>query len=539
MVKRGSLRRALRWLVVAAGVYFAAVYAAARLDWVAMGEGSVHPAPPPAPSTRVAGAIHVHTRRSHDAIGTEAEVTRAARAAGLDFVFLSDHRDAGSPAAEWERAALWDEGVLLVRGQEIRVEGVGKVLVDRLDTAVVSWTGGAESFLARVQRDSAFTVVAHPRGRPSDAWRPGGAAGMAAWEVFDFADVARRRLAGPSVAYHLVALVGGELTGRAEHNWLRLYRDGFRVPGVAAFDSLWAAGGEERSAAPDRATSTVALRSAAATGDGSTSVERTGSGAFGQGGGSAQRPSPALDEPLAALGHGAAPPTRPTPTAVAGLDMHPRVRLPGGRLFPAYTSSLRTMINHVALAAPPDPDPVVAARALGAAIGRGDVFVSFGGTEGARGFRVGVVASGDGAYARPRPAGSSAAASGEGPRSGGSGSAASGYAAAGVGATPAAGESAAPAPAHVPPGGTTRMAAGLRLEAGFATDPGRVAYRVVRDGREVGWWRGPGLSRVLDGPGAYRVELYRYSARAGRLVWNLRPWIFVNPVLVRPSAGGG
>ena len=403
------------------------------------GRGAPTPPHPPPLSTRVAGAIHVHTRRSHDAIGTEAELARAARAAGLDFVFLADHRDAGAPAAEWERTARWEEGVLLVRGQEIRVEGAGKVLVDRLDTAVVSWTGGVESFLARVERDSAFTVVAHPRGRPSDAWRVPGAPGMAAWEVFDFADVARRRLASPSVAYHLVALVGGELAGRAEHNWLRLYRDGFRSPGVAAFDSLWAGGGQGRAAAPGR-------------------------------------PGPtALD--------------LPGPTAVGGLDMHPKARLPGGRLFPAYASSLRTMINHVALDASPGADPVEAARALGAAIRRGDVFVSFGDTEGARGFRVGVAARGGAA--------------------------------------------------HIPPGGTTRMAAGLRLEAGFATDPGRVAYRVVRDGREVGWWRGPGLSWTVDGPGAYRVELYRYTARVGRLVWNLRPWIFVNPVLVRPSPGGG
>ncbi len=436
MVKRGFFRRGARWLLVAAGVYVAAVYADARVDWVAMEEGSMHPTPPPSPSTRVAGAIHVHTRRSHDAIGSEAELARAAQAAGLDFVFLADHRDAGSPAAEWERTAAWEEGVLLVRGQEIRVEGVGKVLVDRLDTAVVSWAGGMESFLARVERDSAFTVVAHPRGRPGDAWRPSGAPGMAAWEAFDFADVARRRLASPSVVYHLVALVGGELTGRAEHNWLRLYRDGFRSPGVAAFDSLWAGGRQGRAAAPGR-------------------------------------PGPT------ALDH-------PGPTAVGGLDMHPKARLPGGRLFPDYASSLRTMINHVALDAPPGPDPVAAARSLGAAIRRGDVFVSFGDTEGARRFRVGMAA-----------------------------------------------------PAHVPPGGATRMTADLRLEAGFATDPGRVAYRVVRDGREVGWWRGPGLSRAVDGPGAYRVELYRYSARVGRLVWNLRPWIFVNPVVVRPSSRGG
>lgn len=459
MVRRGFSRRAARWFLVAAGAYFAVVYAGARLHWVAMREGSDRAAPPPAPSTRVAGAIHVHTRRSHDAIGTEAELARAARAAGLDFVFLADHRDAGSPAAEWESTARRMEGVLLARGQEIRVEGVGKVLVDRLDTAVVSWTGGAESFLARVERDSAFTVVAHPRGRPSDAWRLRGAPGMAAWEVFDFADVARRRLASPSVVYHLAALVGGELTGRAEHNWLRLYRDGFRAPGVAAFDSLWAGQGQERPAA----------------------LDRTG------------------------------------PTAVGGLDMHPKARLPGGRLFPDYASSLRTMINHVALDAPPGPDPEAAARSLGAAIRRGDVFVSFGDTEEARGFRVAMVAPGG--WADPTPGSATSAG----------------------GAIPAAGESSLPAPlpAHIPPGGATRMATGLRLEAGFATDPGRVAYRVVRDGREVGWWRGPGLSRAVAGPGAYRVELYRYSARVGRLVWNLRPWIFVNPVLVRPSAEAG
>ncbi len=452
MVKRGFPRRAAAWFLAVAGAYFAAVYVSARLDRVELGEGRAPATLPPAPSTRVAGAIHVHTRRSHDAIGTETELARAARAAGLDFVFLADHRPGDRPA-EWERTARREEGVLLVRGQEIRVEGVGKVLVDRLDTAVVSWTGGEESFLARVARDSAFTVVAHPRGRPSDRWRPAGAAGMAAWEVFDFADVARRRLASPSVVYHLVALVGGELAGRSEHNWLRLYRDGFRSPGVAAFDSLWVAGSSGAVAAGDPVGS--------AGGRGSADVEQPGSTTA----------------------------DRPGPTAVGGLDMHPKARLPGGRLFPDYASSLGTIVNHVALDAPPGADPVEAARALGAAIRRGDVFVSFGDAEGARGFRVGVVAPGD-------------------------------------------------PPSAAPAGSATHMAAGLRLEAGFATDPGRVAYRVVRDGREVGWWRGPGLSRAVDGPGTYRVEVFRYSARLGGVVWNLRPWIFVNPVLVRASAGG-
>lgn len=515
MVRRRLLRRVTRWCLVAAGIYFATVYAAARLDWVAMGEGSGHPAPSPATPARVAGAIHVHAGRSHDAIGTEAELARAARAAGLDFVFLADHRDVGSHPAEWERTALWEKDVLLVRGQEIRVEGVGKVLVDRLDTAVVSWTGGMESFLARVERDAAFTVVAHPRGRPGDAWRPPGAPGMDAWEVFDFADVARRRLASPTAPYHLLALAGGVLTGRAGHNWLRLYRDGFRDPGVAAFDSLWAGGGRERPAAPGGAESPGAARLATPEMERAPAgvvegVARYGSAPGVEVGLDPAAPAGGLD-PTALDRPGPTALDRPGPTAVGGLDMHPKGRLPGGRLFPDYASALRTMINHVALDAPPGPDPVAAARALGAAIRRGDVFVSFGDTEGARGFRMVVTRPGSAAATTPGVAGSRADA------------------------TPAAGES-EPLPAHVPPGGTVRMTEGLRLEAGFATDPGRVAYRVVRDGREVGWWRGPNLSWAVAGPGVHRIELHKYSARVGALVWNLRPWIFVNPVLVRPPS---
>ena len=533
MVRGGSLRRAAAWfLVVAAGAYFATMYASARLDWVAMEAGRAPTALPPAPAARVAGAIHVHTRRSHDAIGTEAELARAARAAGLDFVFLADHRDAGSRPEEWERAARREEGVLLVRGQEIRVEGVGKVLVDRLDTAVVSWTGGAERFFARLERDSAFAVVAHPRGRPSDMWRPPGAPGMAAWEVFDFADVARRRLASPSVVYHLVALVGGELSGRAEHNWLRLYRDGFRDPGVAAFDSLWAGAGAAQVLA-------AGARTGVAGGKDAGVVAVTGEGAATATGAA----SPGAGMPGATRGSSGSA-ARPGPTAVGGLDMHPKVRLPGGRLFPAYESSLRTIVNHVALDAPLESDPAGAARALGAAIRRGRVFVSFGDTEAARGFRVGVVVPGGGAEARPGASRSPVAASRSAgsvavPRPAGS-SAVPGSAGSPVAASTPAGSSAAsrPAGSHVPPGGVARMAAGLRLEAGFATDPGRVAYRVVRDGRGVGWWWGGGLVWPVDVPGAYRVEAYRYSARLGRLVWNLRPWIFTNPVRVRPASGG-
>ncbi|WP_211194282.1 PHP domain-containing protein [Pyxidicoccus fallax] len=62
--------------------------------------------------TWLRGAYHVHTTRS-DGEGTVAEVARAAKEAGLDFVVLTDHNDFKPPAP------VWVEGVLLVPGVEI------------------------------------------------------------------------------------------------------------------------------------------------------------------------------------------------------------------------------------------------------------------------------------------------------------------------------------------------------------------------------------------------------------------------------------
>lgn len=75
-----------------------------------------YPVVPPVPKegtpTWVRGAYHVHTTRS-DGRGTEREVARAAKAAGLDFVVLTDHNAFSPPAPAWV------EGVLLIPGVEI------------------------------------------------------------------------------------------------------------------------------------------------------------------------------------------------------------------------------------------------------------------------------------------------------------------------------------------------------------------------------------------------------------------------------------
>ena len=62
-----------------------------------------------------------------------------------------------------------------------------------------------------------------------------------------------------------------------------------------------------------------------------------------------------------------------------------------------------------------------------------------------------------------------------------------------------------------------------------------MAYRVMKNGEEVGWWRGPELEWEVPGPGIYRVEVYRYSLRLGDTLFRLRPWIFSNPLEVRSA----
>jgi hypothetical protein len=89
-------------------------------------------------------------------------------------------------------------------------------------------------------RESATGVVAHSRSpRTRDSWRPRETPGIAGWEVFDLADVGRARLKDPWVVYHLLSLAATAPLGRTHESLLRLHREGFGQPAVAAFDSLY------------------------------------------------------------------------------------------------------------------------------------------------------------------------------------------------------------------------------------------------------------------------------------------------------------
>ncbi|NIR44682.1 MAG: hypothetical protein GWN99_10290 [Gemmatimonadetes bacterium] len=410
-------RKIGRWLLLAAVAYFAVGYVSPRLHWVATERGAVELAralPIQPAGVRVSGVIHVHTHRSHDAVGDEGDVASAARRADIDFVVLSDHRAAEAPIGQWQTRAHFVDSVLIVRGQEISLgSAVGRVLAFPLDTAVSGWQAGVESFAAFLRERSGTAIVAHSRSpRSRDSWRPDSTPGIVGWEVFDLADIGRARLSDFWVVYHLAALAASAPFGRLHWSVTRLYRDGFDQPHVAAFDSLY------------RRAHLVAL---------------------------------------------------------GGLDAHPKKRFRGA-LLPGYEAFFKSVVNHVELATPFPSDAMAATTTLANGLRSGRVFISFGDTRLARNFVLFAVAS-DGA--------------------------------------------------RYPIGRHVEWADEVYLRGGFWGGPNsRLLYRVVRDGESVAWVRGPELTWRLSSPGAYRVEAYRYTLRVGRLIWNLRPWIFANPFRV-------
>jgi hypothetical protein len=58
--------------------------------------------------------------------------------------------------------------------------------------------------------------------------------------------------------------------------------------------------------------------------------------------------------------------------------------------------------------------------------------------------------------------------------------------------------------------------------------------RLYRDGKPVCSARGGYLEYEASQPGAYRVEVFLYRHRVGRLCLDARPWIFSNPLYLQP-----
>ncbi len=107
------------------------------------------------------GAFHVHTTRS-DGRGTVEEVAQAARAAGLQFVLLTDHNDFGP------REPVFIGGVLMVPAVEISA-GAGHLVAFGMQTPLDGPRARQEGVSA-VEAAGGVSVLAHPVQK-KNPWR--------------------------------------------------------------------------------------------------------------------------------------------------------------------------------------------------------------------------------------------------------------------------------------------------------------------------------------------------------------------------------
>ncbi len=108
------------------------------------------------PSTALAGAYHVHSDRS-DGTGTVDAIARAAAAARLQFVILTDHGD-GVRAPD---APQYRHGVLLIDALEVSTAGGHYVALD-MPAAPYRLAGASEDVAEDVARLGGFGIAAHP-----------------------------------------------------------------------------------------------------------------------------------------------------------------------------------------------------------------------------------------------------------------------------------------------------------------------------------------------------------------------------------------
>ncbi len=149
-----------RWRRALAGLGIALV------AWLGWGLGVVRatraPRPPPPPG-ELRGAWHVHTTRS-DGRGTLDEVVRAARAAGLQFVVVTDHNVVAPGDAGWH------DGVLVIEASESSSR-FGHVVAASLPRALTPEERGGEP-LDTIDALGGEAVLAHPfhPRRPWSGW---------------------------------------------------------------------------------------------------------------------------------------------------------------------------------------------------------------------------------------------------------------------------------------------------------------------------------------------------------------------------------
>ncbi len=114
--------------------------------------------------TRLAGVVHVHTTLS-DGGGTPDEVIAASRAAGLQFLVLTDHNNLDAKPAEG-----YHDGILVLVGTEVSTTA-GHVLGLGIADPAYRFSGDARDALEDVRDLGGVAFAAHPlSGRDDFRW---------------------------------------------------------------------------------------------------------------------------------------------------------------------------------------------------------------------------------------------------------------------------------------------------------------------------------------------------------------------------------
>ena len=154
-----------RWVALPLLALLVAVALWGAWAWTAGVLGYVPPIRGAAPTGEMAlgwpwrGAVHVHTVASCDASGTVGEIAAAAKAAGLDFVVLSDHIRAGR--AEEPRRPRWVDGVLIVFAEETSLDE-GHLLAIGTESHRYAMGPTVRQAIADVRRLGGAAIIAHP-----------------------------------------------------------------------------------------------------------------------------------------------------------------------------------------------------------------------------------------------------------------------------------------------------------------------------------------------------------------------------------------
>ena len=124
------------------------------------------PAAPPGMAAPIRGVIHVHTNRS-DGTGSVDDVTRAAAAAGLQFVIVTDHGD-GTRTPDLPD---YRNGVLYIDGVEVSTID-GHLVALGLPKAPYPLGGEGRDVVDDVHRLGGIAIAAHPGSpKPDLQWK--------------------------------------------------------------------------------------------------------------------------------------------------------------------------------------------------------------------------------------------------------------------------------------------------------------------------------------------------------------------------------